>query len=135
MGTRERRPARVSRTARTTSVLLVAMVGSAAAGLAGGSAGYARVLVTCLAVLGVGAALRMWWCNCFESRLGAVVLAATAVVGQVLSVTLGRPGAASASWHPAGLAVVLLGLAVLALVTVDRRVAARTDPAGPPYAL
>jgi hypothetical protein len=122
---------------RVAAGVLAAMAGVTELGVVSGpsAAGYARVLVACVVVGGVATAVKLWWHNCFESRLAAVLLAVMTVVGQVLAVTLGGPGSDSAHWHAAALAVVLLGGAVPVLVGLDARLASPSGRADPPYAL
>jgi hypothetical protein len=120
-----------------TGGLLCGMAATAAYGLGTGPATtrYAVVLVGSVLLATLGTAGRMWTANCFESRLAAVVLAALTVVGQVLTMTLGEPGTGAGTWHPAGLAVVALGVAVPFLVLVDARLGTRSRTPVRPYAL
>jgi hypothetical protein len=134
MPARERRRSGLSRLA---AGMLVAMAVVMEVGVVSGpsAAGYARVLVACVLVAGAVTAVKLWWHNCFESRLAAVLLAVMTVVGQVLAVTLGGPGSDSAHWQATALAAVLLGGAVPVLVGLDARHASPSGKADAPYAL
>lgn len=77
---------------------------------------YLSLLLFLASFFGVLASAKLWRDNCFESRFGLAMIAASTVIGHVLSLTLGVPGSALEPWS--GIDGVLSGisLAVAALV-------------------
>ncbi|WP_114424117.1 hypothetical protein [Nocardioides houyundeii] len=130
-----RRPRTRASGAASVVCLLIALLALARA-LNAPSTTY-EVLEGVLGGIAVLTAAKMGLHNCFESHLGAVLVAAGAVLGTLLHLTLGLPGGTGSGSLTAGsLALLLLGCAIPALLAQDaraRRVIKTT--ARPPYAL
>ena len=85
----------------------------------------AVVLVAALGVAGLAAAAKMWFHNCFESQLLASLVAGATLLGTLLSVTLGLPGADRSPVSVVHALLVLLPLAALVLLNTDGRLRRR----------
>lgn len=139
------RPLRPTTLGRLSSACTAGMALTVATGMTtvvtskpdgGTMASYGVVLPATLVAACLLAAVATWCTKAFEARLAVVVLASLTVLGQVVVGTLGEPGVQGpAAWSAASSLVVLLGLAVPALVTLDVRRGARNRPAEHPYAL
>lgn len=77
----------------------------------------------------------MWRRNYFESRLVAVVIATLTLAGEVLDVTVGRPGGMGPEVRPEGILGGLLAVAALGLIAADARRRTPRDRDRLPYAL
>ncbi|GLB68733.1 hypothetical protein [Arthrobacter mangrovi] len=75
------------------------------------------VLAFCGAA-GTAAAVRLLITGCFESRLFTAILALSALLGQILRVTMGWPGDPATGWTVYGVLAAVLSSAVLVLVTL-----------------
>ncbi|MET3962856.1 hypothetical protein ABIE44_002790 [Marmoricola sp. OAE513] len=97
---------------------------------------YEVVLVGAVVVGLVGVTIRLWQRNSFESRLAASLLALVALTGQVLVSVVGDPSRADgAHWHPVGLAVSVVAVALLGVLVSDARARSESSGARHPYAL
>jgi hypothetical protein len=96
---------------------------------------YAAVVVGFAAVASIGAAVKMWRDNCFESRLFASVIAGVTVLFELLFTLLGAPGSDSARWTLTSSALLVVATAVLLGLVVEARVRPEAQAERPPYAL
>ncbi|KRE42971.1 hypothetical protein [Knoellia sp. Soil729] len=78
-----------------------------------------------LDLVGLGAAVlgavKMWVHNCLESHLVVITVAMATVVGTVLTLTVGMPGAPVASVAPVHVVLLALAASILVLLVVDAR--------------
>ncbi len=79
------------------------------------------VLISALALAGMVAAAKVWFHNCFESQLLLSLVTVAALLGTLLSVTLGLPGAPRAALGLGASLVITLTLTSLWLQGVDVR--------------
>lgn len=86
------------------------------------------VRVLQLVGLGAGAlgAAKMWVHNCLESHLVVITVAIATVVGTVLTLIVGMPGAPVALLAPVHVVLLLLSASILLLLVADAR--ARRSP-------
>lgn len=123
----------LSRPRVLASTSLTLAVVQAAAGVQYlGDAPYLSLLLFLASFFGLLASAKLWRDNCFESRFGLAMIAASTVVGHVLSLTIGLPGSAFEPW--AGIDAVLsamsLGIALLVLAMLLPRFFSNYTPAG-----
>jgi uncharacterized membrane protein YqgA involved in biofilm formation len=85
-----------------------------------------RVLQLVALVLAVLGAVKMWVHNCLESHLVVVTVAIGTIIGTILSLTMGMPGAPVAPLSPVRAGLLGLSVAILVLLLVDAR--ARRHP-------
>jgi hypothetical protein len=80
------------------------------------------VLEVVLCVMAVGTGVKMWFHNCFESHLVAVLVSAGTVLGTLLHLTLGLPGGdGPGSLDAASVVLVVLGATIAPLLVADSR--------------
>lgn len=65
---------------------------------------------------------KMWFHNCFESHLAAMLLVVAAVISTLLYVTVGLPGGDSGALSALHVVVVVLSVVVVVLLVMDGRV-------------
>lgn len=94
------------------------------------------VLLVTVAAVGLGAAVKMALHNCFESHLVVSLVTGATLVGTLLSVTVGLPGASRASLTPVHAALISLPVFTLGLQNADARLrrSRRARAAAHPYA-
>lgn len=113
-----------------TAVLLVEQTSRA-------DAGSTLVVIVAILVLLVAGALKLWFHNCFESRVAVALGLTAALVGTLLSLTIGLPTADRQEVTAWSVGLVVLPVVALALLLVDAR--GRRQQAGrsgrSPYAL
>jgi hypothetical protein len=85
----------------------------------------ATVLAGAVASAAALGAAKMWVHNCFESHLVVVVAVGAALIGSLLSLTLGMPGAPVMPLTPTHVVVFALSIALGTLLFADAR--ARRD--------
>ncbi|MFC7485751.1 hypothetical protein ACOCJ7_04425 [Knoellia sp. CPCC 206453] len=81
----------------------------------------ATVLAGAVGVAAALGATKMWIHNCFESHLVVVLAVGAAVIGSVLSLTLGMPGAPVTPLTPTHVVVFALSIALGTMLFVDAR--------------
>ncbi|GGD22351.1 hypothetical protein [Nocardioides daphniae] len=94
------------------------------------------VLLATVAALGLGAAVKMALHNCFESHLLVSLVTGATLVGTLLSVTVGLPGASRSSLTPVHAGLIGLPILTLGLQNADARLRRRRRDvaAAHPYA-
>ncbi len=85
----------------------------------------ATVLAGAVAAAAALGATKMWIHNCFESHLVVVLAVGATVIGSVLGLTLGMPGAPVTPLTPTHVVVFALAFAIGTLLFADAR--ARRD--------
>lgn len=78
-----------------------------------------RVLQLVGMVAGALGAAKMWVHNCLESHLVVVTVVIATVVGAMLSLTVGMPGAPVASFAPVHAVLLVLSASILLLLVAD----------------
>lgn len=79
---------------------------------------YLSVLLFMAAFFGGLAGLKMWCDNCFGSRFALAMVAASVIVGHVLSLTAGLPGSTLRTWTGAHGAIGFISLAAALIILV-----------------
>ena len=94
------------------------------------------ILVTAVAVAGLIAATKLWFHNCFESQLLVSLVTGATLVGTLLSLTVGLPGAGRSAITTIPMALIILTVVSLVLQNADAKLrrSDRTPPLTPPYA-
>lgn len=127
----ERPTTPASRLASVATWAMAAVLGTLA--LLTGSPGES-VLIGATAVVAALGATRMWFHNCFESRLVVVVSAGIAFVPTALHVSVGLPGTPPAATGPTHVSLLLLPALVALLLVADVRTRQREQAPGRTYA-
>lgn len=81
---------------------------------------YVGAVLAVMCVLGFLSAIKVWFHNCFESRLVVILLASLTFFSQLLHLTIGLPGAVAGHVTIGAIAQSGLASAVVALVMLSR---------------
>lgn len=118
-------------TALATSMLTVVQLARL---LLGDNDSYIDVLLLALVALLALTSVQLQRDNRMEARLAAAILALLSGGGVTLAATIGLPGQTDRVFGVLGVLTLLLSVAVLALLTVDRTLRLSSHRHRPPYA-
>ena len=91
---------------------------------------YFGAVLAGMCALGLLSSIKLWFHNCFESRLIVILLASLTLLSQFLDLTIGLPGARPGPVTIEGIAQSGLAVAVVALVMLSRAPPEPVRPAG-----
>ncbi|MCY7288846.1 MAG: hypothetical protein LH624_11510 [Cryobacterium sp.] len=91
---------------------------------------YFGAVLAGMCALGLLSSIKLWFHNCFESRLIVILLASLTLLSQFLDLTIGLPGAGPGPVTIEGIAQSGLAVAVVALVMLSRTPPEPVRPAG-----